>query len=48
MNEQIHTIGSCVEEFASRHNIGEKDTINQMKSAVKGAVGKWLKFMVSG
>ncbi len=32
-----------VEEFAGRHNVRSKDTVNQMKDIVSGMVGKQLK-----
>ena len=37
-------LGEYVNEFAGRHNIKEQDTIDQMKGAVKGMVGKRLKY----
>ncbi len=33
-----------VDEFAGRHNIREKDTIDQMRKVVTGMVGKRLKY----
>ena len=33
-----------VNEFAGRHNIREKDTIEQMKEVVRGMIGKKLEY----
>ena len=37
-------LGRYVTEFAGRHNVRELDTIEQMKSVVKGIVGKKLEY----
>lgn len=37
-------LGRYVTEFAGRHNVREMDTIEQMKSVVKGFIGKGLPY----
>ena len=34
-----------VNEFAGRHNIRRRDTIQQMTATVAGMVGRWLRYV---